>query len=450
MMKRRDSLALSVSRIVIATLLIGGLLMESKAGRASDSATEIGAEIARDLVDGKFASVRGRMSVEMAAQLPDAELAETWSSIVKQLGSCGGLGKPWSEAKAGFTVVRVPMKFPARTVDLKVSLAKNEIVGFFIAPHEESVSDWRPPAYADLAKFREMEVKVGGEPKPLPGTLSLPNGVESAPAVILVHGSGPQDRDESHGPNRPFRDLAAGLATNGIAVLRYDKRTKLYPDSFAGLKHPTVKEETLDDVSSAIAFLKTRPEIDARRITVIGHSLGGTLAPRIAALNPSVARIVILAGATRPLPDVAVAQVEYLAGLNGPIDDAAAERIRRLKAEAARANAARPGDEGPPFLGAPLSYWADLNAYDPVATAAGLTIPMLILQGGRDSQVTAEDFNRFQSALTAHRNVAGHLLPRLNHQFIYGVGPSTPSEYEAAGHVDAEAIALIAAFVLER
>jgi dienelactone hydrolase len=406
--------------------------METKAESGGASPTEIGAEIARDLVAEQFASVQKHMSAEMAADLPDGKLAEIWKSLVKQLGPCSGVGEPWSEAKAGFTVVRVPMKFGARTLDLKISVGKNGIVGFFIVPHEESISNWRPPEYADLTKFREIEVKVGSEPKPLPGTLSLPNGVESAPAVILVHGSGPQDRDESLGPNRPFRDLAGGLATRGIAVLRYDKRTKLYPESFADLKNPTVKEETLDDVSSAIEFLKTRPEIDSRRITVIGHSLGGTLAPRIAALNPSVA------------------QVEYLAGLQGPIDDAAAERIRRLKVEAARVGAARPGDEGPPFLGAPLSYWADLSAYDPVEAAATLSIPMLILQGGRDYQVTAEDFDRFRSALSAHQNVACHLLPRLNHLFISGVGRSTPSEYEVAGHVDAEAIELIAAFVLVR
>ncbi len=87
--------------------------------------------------------------------------------------------------------------------------------------------------------------------------------------------------------------------------------------------------------------------------------------------------------------------MEYLAGLDGPISDADTEKIEKLKVEAARACAARPGDEGPPFFGAPLSYWADLNVYDPAEVAAGLTIPMLILQGERDYQVTMEDFNRF-------------------------------------------------------
>ena len=438
-----------ISSIVISAVLMGAFTMDTKAESGGESPTEIGAEIARDLVAEQFASVQKHMSAEMAADLPDAKLAEIWSSLIKQLGPCTGLGEPWSQAKAGFTIVRVPMKFGAQTLDLKLSVASNEIVGFFIVPHEESVSNWRPPAYAD-PEIQGDRGEGGRRAEAAPGTLSLPNGVEKAPAVVLVHGSGPHDRDETIGPNRPFRDLATGLATRGIAVLRYDKRTKVYPESFAGLKNPTVKEETLDDVSSAIEFLKTRPEIDARRITVIGHSLGGMLAPRIAATNPFVSRIVILAGATRPLPDIAVAQVEYLAGLNGPIDDAAAERIRGLKAEAARVRAARPGDEGPPFFGAPLSYWADLNAYDPAQAAASLTIPMLILQGDRDYQVTTEDFDRFQSALQAHGNVACHLLPRLNHQFISGVGRSTPSEYEMAGHVDVEAIGLIAAFVLER
>ena len=131
-------------------------------------------------------------------------------------------------------------------------------------------------------------------------------------------------------------------------------------------------------------------------------------------------------GAARPLPDLYAEQVEYLAGLNGPIDDAAKERISQLKLDVDRARAARPGDEGPSALGVPLSYWADLNQYDPVKTAASLTIPILILQGGRDYQVTTDDFSRFQSALEGHRNATLRLLPALNHLFMSGVGRSTP------------------------
>jgi hypothetical protein len=410
----------------------------------------MGEEIARDLLAEKFASIFSRMSPETAAALPPEKLAEVWKSILSQLGPCSGLGEASSEETAGATVVRVPMKLRAATVDLAITIAREKIVGFVVAPHKEQASAWTLPAYADPNTYEQLEVRVGAEPRALPGTLFLPKGAEKAPGVILVHGSGPNDRDETFGPNRPFRDLATGLATRGLAVLSYDKRTKVYPESFTTLKNPTVKDEVLDDVSAALELLKSRSEIDADRITVIGHSLGGTLAPRISAANTSVSKIVILAGAARSLPDIYSEQVEYIADLNGPIDDAAAERIRQAKLEAARARAARLGDEGPPVLGAPLSYWADLNQYDPAKTAASLTIPILVLQGGRDYQVTTDDFSRLQSALEGHRNATLRLLPALNHLFMSGVGPSKPAEYLAPGHVDPEVIDLIAIFVLSR
>jgi hypothetical protein len=410
----------------------------------------MGEEVARDLLAEKFTSIFSRMSPQTAAALPPEKLAEVWKSVLSQLGPCSGLGEASSEETAGATVVRVPMKLRAATVDLAIAIAQEKIVGFFVAPHKEQVSAWTLPAYADPGTYEHLEVRVGAEPRALPGTLFLPKGVEKAPGVILVHGSGPNDRDETLGPNRPFRDLATGLATRGIAVLSYDKRTKVYPEAFTSLKNLTVKEEVLDDVSAALELLKSRSELDADRITVIGHSLGGTLAPRISAANTSVSKIVILAGAARSLPDIYSEQVEYIAGLNGPIDDAAAERIRQVKLEVARARAARLGDEGPPVLGVPLSYWADLNQYDPAKTAASLTIPILVLQGGRDYQVTTEDFSRLQSALEGHRSATLRLLPALNHLFMSGVGPSKPAEYLTPGHVDPEVIDLIAAFVLSR
>ena len=133
---------------------------------------------------------------------------------------------------------------------------------------------------------------------------------------MLVHGSGPNDRDETLGPNKPFRDLAWGLADRGIAVLRYDKRTSVYGGKMAGNKNLTVREETIDDALLAVKLLRGRPDIDPKRIFILGHSLGGMVAPRIGADDPSLAGLIILAGATRPLPDVAREQLEYIASLS--------------------------------------------------------------------------------------------------------------------------------------
>src|SRR5213596_1729423 len=100
-------------------------------------------------------------------------------------------------------------------------------------------------------------------------------------AVLLVHGTGPNDRDETIGPNKPFRDLAGGLASRGIAVLRYDKRTKAYSAEYAKKGSISIREEVIDDALAAIAFLRSQPRIDKERIFVIGHSLGAILVPEI-------------------------------------------------------------------------------------------------------------------------------------------------------------------------
>jgi pimeloyl-ACP methyl ester carboxylesterase len=132
--------------------------------------------------------------------------------------------------------------------------------------------------------------------------LSLPSGAGPLPAIVLVHGSGQHDRDETIGPNKPFRDLAWGLASRGIAVLRYEKRTRQHQQRVAQLENGfTVKEEAIDDAGAAVALLRNRTGIRANRIYVLGHSLGAMLAPRIAAADPAVAGLVLMAGPVRSL-----------------------------------------------------------------------------------------------------------------------------------------------------
>lgn len=449
-MRFREAILPNVSMTAMKSVVAAGLwALPASGAQSRDLAEEIAAEVARDLAAGDFAAIMQMMNDDMARDLPAPKLAETWAGIIKQVGPLREAGSPWSIPESGYVVARAPLTFDRQILDLKVAVASGTIVGLYFSRHEEAVSSWRAPPYADPASFREIEVSIGPKIASLPGTLTLPNGAEKSPAIILVHGSGPQDRDESVGPNRPFRDLAQGLATRGIAVLRYDKRTKVYPASFAGLENPTVKQETLDDVASAIELLRERPEIDSAGIIVVGHSLGGALAPRIAEANPSIAKLVILAGAARALPDIIVEQTEYISSMQDPSRRVPAEALARLKDDAAKAKAARLGDKGPDILGAPPSYWADLNVYDPAASAARLTLPLLVLQGGRDYQVTADDYTRFKQALAGRPNARCVWLPQLNHLFIAREARSVPSEYQIPGHVDAEVIDRIAKFARE-
>ncbi len=152
--------------------------------------------------------------------------------------------------------------------------------------------------------------------------MTKPAGVGPFPAVVLVHGSGPNDRDETFGPNKTFKDLALGLGSRGVAVLRYDKRTKVYGAKVSKLNPFTLKAETIDDALEAVALLRKEPGIDATAIFVLGHSLGGTAAPRIGAADSGIAGLIMLAGAVRPLEQSIVDQMQYLADADGVISDA--------------------------------------------------------------------------------------------------------------------------------
>ena len=420
----------------------------SQDSAANESAKRIAVDAVNDLTNKNFADIVARFAPDMARDLPASSLDKLWNGILGQAGAVGEVmeARTAGPAPEGVTIVVVPIRLARAALDVRVAVANDRIVGLRIVPSEPTYAPWRAPAYVDPAKFTNVKVSVGSAPTVLGGALTLPKVAHKVPAVVLVHGSGPNDRDETLGPNLISRDIAEGLASRGVAVLRYDKRTKIYPEQFTGAS--TVREETMDDVVAAVALLRTRPEIDPGSIVILGHSLGGMLAPRIAEGGHGIAAAILLAAAARPLPSITVEQVEYLASLNGPLDESAKQQIAQIKSDAARALAAKSGDAGPPIMGVPPAYWADLNAYDPAATAARLSIPLLILQGGRDYQVTAEDLQRFRVALAGHPNVAIRDFPRLNHLFIAGEGKGRPEEYSIPGHVDVSVIDAIATFVL--
>lgn len=310
-----------------------------------------------------------------------------------------------------------------------------------------------PPELAIASDaFVESEVTVGAEPWLLPGSLTLPPGDGPFPAVVLVHGSGPHDRDETIGPNKPFRDLARGLAARGVSALRYEKRTKAHRKGMAELAQTiTVEEETIVDAVQAVALLQNRPEIAPLDVHVLGHSLGGTVAPRIGAKAPGLAGLIVLAGSTRPLEDLILEQSLYIALADGRQIKGEAAALTKLAEQVSAVKdetlaGAAPGAAKLPF-GVPASYWLDLRAYDPALTASQLGMPMLFLQGGRDYQVTAADFERWQTALKGRNNAEFVWIPNVNHLFIAGKTKSVPLEYFRSGHVDPAVIDIIAEWV---
>ncbi len=391
-------------------------------------------------LDGTFALFDDRM----ATALPREKLSEVTATLGAQVGALKECAAPRVTTQAGSTLLRASCTFEKAPLDLKLAVKGGRITGLFFSPPEPP-----PPsgaaAYVDAASFQESDVTVGTGDWALPGTLSMPKGNGPFPAVVLVHGSGPQDRDETYGPNRPFRDLAGGLASRGIAVLRYEKRTKAHPEAFARLATATVREETVDDAVLAIRLLQKTQRIDPARVFLLGHSLGGMLAPRIAKAEPSLAGLVILAGTTRPLEDVIAEQLDYLGGLKEGGDASLAE----MKKQAATIRSVTPETKGLVF-GAPASYWLDLRAYRPAEVARTLGQRLLVLQGERDYQVTMKDLEGWRTALSSRQDVVFRTYPKLNHFFIEGEGKPTPDEYGKPGHVSARVIDDVEAFLKTR
>ncbi|HZR28517.1 MAG TPA: alpha/beta fold hydrolase [Terriglobales bacterium] len=428
---------------------------QSTASTVETGATyeDLGRQIVADLAARQFDKVCAQFNEAVSAALPPDKLAGTWDSLLTQAGDFVSIEKSSEKERQGFHVVRITTVFQKARLDAVIAFdAQKRVAGLHFVP-AETTSAWQPPAYVKPESFHEREVTVGSSPWQLPGTLTLPNGAGPFPAVVLVHGSGPHDRDESIGPNKPFKDLAWGLAGRGIAVLRYEKRTRIYPQEMAQSGNLTVNDETVDDARKAVDLLATQPEIQAKHIFVLGHSLGGYVGPRIASGDSKIAGLIIMAGSTRPMEQMVVEQVRYLATLDGKITPEGQKQIdeaEKLKAAVEDPNL-KPGMTIN-FLGAsmPASYFLDLRGYHAPELAGSLQVPILVLQGGRDYQVSAADFDGWKKALAAQPTASFKLYPALNHLFMAGEGPSSGVEYEKPNHVLEEVVQDTAEWVRQK
>lgn len=407
-------------------------------------------EAAQEIVDAlaaqDYASVTAQFDAQMAEALPLEELQAIWEALIVQVGPYQRQLGIRSDVEQGYNRVFVTVEFESTTLDTIIVFGDEDLIsGLFFAPTEDDGSSdgsddtTSPPPYVDLDSFEERAVEVVSGDFVLPGTLSVPIGDGPFAAIILVHGSGPQDRDETVGPNKPFRDLAWGLATQGIAVLRYEKRTREYGAQMAEiLNQLTVREETIDDALAAVNLLREIPDIDASRIFVLGHSLGGMLIPWIGSEADDIAGFVIMAGSTRRLEDIILDQLDFLHNLDGVLSDEETLQLELIEAEVQLVKDLDPAatDQTQSMLvGAPLSYWLSLQDYDPAEAAQDLQEPILVMQGLRDYQVTIEDLNGWQSTISIRDNVEFKTYPKLNHLFIEGEGQPNPIEYQIQGYV---------------
>ena len=302
-------------------------------------------------------------------------------------------------------------------------------------------------------------IVVGEHTKyPLNGLLTLPDHLSApVPAVVFVHGSGSSNMDEKVGKLTPFKDLAEGLAAHGIASIRYDKRTfahgwKMIRDKSRPI---TVKEETIEDAVLATELLRNDPRIDSKRIFILGHSMGGMLAPRIDAEGGNYKGLILMAGTPRKLEEIIIDQNEELqAAMKGPIRKLVGkqtEKLRRMFSglyDLSDKEAMRKKVGG----GTTLYYFKEMGEHDTADYLLALQKPVLIMQGAKDFQVKADrDFQAYRNLLGSKSHVTFKLYENLNHAFVpsvYGSIASAKKEYAVAQHISDPVIADIASWML--
>ncbi len=323
-------------------------------------------------------------------------------------------------------------------------------VGFVLKELDDNIPSAPIPG-ADAVE--EKTVSFTSDGLKIPAILALPKSrIGPVPIVVLVHGSGPHDADETIGPNKPFRDLAWGLAAAGIATLRYEKRTHLAPDTFAA--HPDLDHEVTFDAVAALAFASSQPEIDPRRVFLLGHSLGGTMAPviiadRLQQAPGSVRGIIFLAGGALGIEETLMRQLLAQAKRQGA-DQSQIAAIQKQWEDIFKTinDPTTPVDElvGSPPLRLPEGYWRSWIKQNPAAELAKLGVPALVLRGTKDIQVSDGDFQALAKANTASGS-ENKQIEGLNHLMMPVAGESTGQEYFQPAHVAPEVVRIIADWI---
>lgn len=286
-------------------------------------------------------------------------------------------------------------------------------------PAGSRAAAWRPPAAAAPPSYaappgapytaEEVVVRTPAGIK-LAGTLTVParRARQRVPAVLLISGTGPQDRDEATPAIegwRPFREVADTLSRRGVAVLRLDDRG--VGGSDAGPPTATAADHA-DDVRAAVAWLRARADVDGDRVGLVGHSEGGIIAPMVAASDPRVRALVLVAAPASAGREIVRMQNAYFIGRDSTRTAAARDSLLREASRQVDSVAAAPG---------PYRFFI---GYDPLPTARRVRQPVLVLQGETDRQVPARQARLLADAMRSAGNarVTLRTFPRLNHLLL--------------------------------
>lgn len=430
------------------------LLITITFSSTAQTSEEISISFIKKLERQQFDSCYAMFDTVISNKISVDMLEQMWASIPRYMGEYKSYSSITLEKKDTTEIVFVRCEFEKTKMDLQLvyNSPPKKIIGMFFTPPKNKAA-YVYPEYSQSHKFYETKVAVITGTYTLPGVLCVPNNTKNPPVVILLAGSGPNDKDETIGANKVLKDLAVGLASNGIATYRYDKRTLVYGKEISQkMDDFDLNQEVIEDAISAVNMLKKNPDFKESKIYIIGHSLGAMCAPLIASKSKAVNGIVLLAGNARPVEDLLIEQYTYIFGLDS-IDlqeknnlEIIGNQIKIVK-DPKLLKTANP-NELP--LGLTSHYWQSITKHNQVQVAKKLKQPILVIQGERDYQVTMIDFNLWKENLSSNSKNQFISYPGLNHLLMKGEGKSIPSEYEKQSNVDEKIIIDITTWIKEK
>lgn len=417
---------------------------------APANAEQIATSFITALTNEKWDEAYALLNENLKKHMTQQELSYIWQAKTSVFGKNG---KQISVKKVRNAVhTNIVMTYEGEISPMEVTVNLDEtgrVDDFFIPFYYSPPSQYKKPTYEKEENYIEQQVKIGEGELALPGTLTIPQGKGPFPAIVLVHGSGPNDQDESLNSTKAFRDMAVGLANEGIAVLRYEKVTREHHLKTGFSPKFTLQEETIQDAINAVQLLHTLPEV-SDQIYVLGHSQGGYAMPRILEMdkNKLIKGGLIVSGPSGKFQDLMLKQQK------DGLERAKKQGLPPEQLEAAEANLAfweqqialinNPAyskDNIPKEFQLPNAYWwYELRDYVPTNLAAKQNVPLFIMQGGKDLQVPPSDLQDWKNALSKRKNISYKMYPDLIHLLVNYKGEPDLSEYAIPANVPIEVI----------
>jgi fermentation-respiration switch protein FrsA (DUF1100 family) len=401
------------------------------------------------LQKGKYKKCFKMSSADMQKALPDEKLQEAWESIPKQIGKYIGTIDYSMEVIDENEVHTYVLNFEKLVMDMRIGINKDqEVSGLFysISKTPKPDADLTLPDYLNPENAIEKEITFECDRIPINAKLTTPKGYQNFPLVIMLTGSGPNDMDETLYQRKPFRDIALGLANQGVATLRWSKRTLDHPEMLAGNPTFSPRNEYIDEVNAALSWMHDHSIYSHRFI--LGHSMGAYILPQIALEKKDFRGYIMLAGNARPLEDLVREQYEYIYGLKEMTPEAQAEldKIKQQCLEIKELSENTPVNQ-PLLLNVPKPYWMWINKYKQMDILKMSSSPFLIMQGEKDYQVSMTDFALWEEVAETRGNITTKSYPILDHLFMPCSGDSTPEKYLDPAFVSQKVILDIADWI---